>query len=130
MRGVVTALLEELALADCTRRKVAAVIVKDGVIIARGHNGLQSGSCLDGHCPRGQLSYDQQPKDVGYAESGCTASHAEVMALGRAGARAEGSILFTTEVPCPGCQDVIVGFQVGLVRILRVQNMGKFKAPV
>lgn len=130
MRGVVTALLEELALADCARRKVAAVIVKNGVIIARGHNRLPSGSCLDGHCPRGQLSYDQQPKDVGYQESGCVSEHAEVMALGRAGAAAEGSILFTTEVPCPGCEDVITGFQVGLVKVLRVQNIGKFKAPV
>lgn len=131
MRGAVTALREELAKADCRRRRVAAIIMtREGVIIGRGHNRLPSGSCLDGHCPRGLLSYDQQPKDVGYEASGCTSDHAEVMALGDAGEASFGAIMYTTEVPCPACQVVIMTFGIAQVRLLNPEKIGKFQAPV
>lgn len=44
------------ARADCTRRKVGAVIVKDRRIVSTGYNGAASGegSCLAGDCPRGR----------------------------------------------------------------------------
>lgn len=38
--------------------------------------------------------------------------------------------MYVTEMPCPGCENAIIGFRVGLVRHLPVQNIGKFKAPV
>lgn len=55
--------------ADCTRRQVGAVIVRDNRIVATGYNGGPSGgpSCLSGQCPRGQLDRDQMP---GYAHGG------------------------------------------------------------
>lgn len=42
--------------ADCTRRSVGAVIVKDNRIVATGYNGAPpgEGSCLAGDCPRGK----------------------------------------------------------------------------
>lgn len=44
------------ARADCTRRKVGAVITKNNRIIATGYNGSPpgEGSCLAGDCPRGK----------------------------------------------------------------------------
>lgn len=43
--------------ADCTRRKVGAVVVKGNSIVSTGYNGAPAGEpgCLsDGACPRGQ----------------------------------------------------------------------------
>lgn len=44
--------------ADCTRRRVGAVITVDNRIISCGYNGAPSGegSCLAGDCPRGRHS--------------------------------------------------------------------------
>jgi dCMP deaminase len=45
------------ARADCTRRQVGAVIVRERRIVSTGYNGAPSGhlGCLsDGACPRGQ----------------------------------------------------------------------------
>lgn len=43
--------------ADCTRRKVGAIVVKDNSIVSTGYNGAPPGEpgCLsDGACPRGR----------------------------------------------------------------------------
>lgn len=42
--------------ADCTRRRVGAVITLDNRIVSCGYNGAPSGegSCLAGDCPRGR----------------------------------------------------------------------------
>ncbi len=112
--------------ADCTRRQVGAVIVSaDGSIVATGYNGRASGlpGCLtEGACPRGQMTYAEQPAGVGYAETACDAAHAEVNAVIRAGRdRCLGATIYVTDAPCHGCQVVIAA--AGLARVVSPPGM-------
>jgi dCMP deaminase len=94
--------------ADCKRRRVGAVLVRDdGVTLGVGYNALPAGSCTAGACPRGRLSYDDQPAFVDYAASGCFSVHAEDRALQvarAAGHDVRGARLLVTATPCPGCE--------------------------
>lgn len=90
--------------ADCRRRSVACVITLNGVVVGKGYNSLPEGSCVQGECPRGLLSYEEAPPNVGYESTGCHAIHAEDAALAEAGVWAEGAIAWITEEPCPRCQ--------------------------
>ena len=106
-------------LADCSRRRVGAVITLGRDIVGRGSNSLPLGSCLGGDCPRGRMTYEEQPKDVGYAASGCTSIHAEVAAIREAGLLAgPGAALWVTEQPCPDCKEAIA--ESGIFRVIRV----------
>lgn len=115
--------------ADCTRRRVGAVVVgQDHQIISTGYNGYPAGEpgCLSaGACPRGRhfqmgtlclcgaswpcteavppgTSYDTGP-------GACGAIHAEANALLRAGTRAVGATMYLTDEPCDGCWKFIKG---------------------
>lgn len=95
------------ARAECVRRKVGAVIVRDQTIMATGFNGAPPGrpSCLDGACPR--ASSDAEP-GTGYAATGCTAIHAEANAIIRAGReRCLGATMYATAEPCDLCRALI-----------------------
>jgi dCMP deaminase len=100
--------------ADCTRRRVGAVLVRDHLIIATGYNGTAPGrpGCLEGACPRGQLSYDELAEHTDY-DSGpgrCIAVHAEANALLWArGTETQGSTCYVTHEPCPGCRKLLLG---------------------
>jgi dCMP deaminase len=98
--------LRELApSADCRRRRVAALVVRDGVVVGRGVNGLpDERSCLAGECPRGLLSYDEVPASSSYAGN-CDATHAERAALAEAGELARGAELHVTATPCQWCEE-------------------------
>lgn len=109
----------ELGKADCSRRRVAAVLVNDGWVCGVGHNTLPEGSCIGGDCPRGRMSYEEQPADVGYEKSGCTSTHAEAMAISQAGALARGSIAYVTEWPCPGCAALLE--KAGITKVIKVE---------
>lgn len=92
---------------ECSRRQVGAVIVKDQTIISTGYNGAPPGeqSCLTGNCPRARS--DVQP-GTDYAQSGCTAIHAESNAIMRAGlAKCAGATIYVTETPCVLCYPLI-----------------------
>lgn len=104
--GIATAVA---ARADCTRRKVGAVVVQDHRIISTGYNGSPPGgpSCLAGGCPRANSgvepgsSYDCGPGT-------CIAVHAEANAIiyaGRDGC--DGSTLYLTCRPCEGCSRLV-----------------------
>lgn len=96
--------------ADCTRRKVGAVIVKNNRIISTGYNGAPAGKpgCLtDGACPRGKLTYEEQPKDVGYAN--CGSVHAEANAIIYAHQDLRDATLYCTDKPCVECEKLITG---------------------
>lgn len=98
------------ARADCSRRQVGAVIVKDRRIVATGYNGAPSGypGCLsDGACPRAASdvpplsSYDTGP-------GACIAVHAEANALLYADRdKCEGARMYITCEPCDGCRRLI-----------------------
>ncbi len=98
------------ARADCSRRKVGAVIVRENRIVSTGYNGAPPGgpSCLAGQCPRGLSdvtpgsSYDTGP-------GSCVAIHAEGNAILYAGVDGcRGSLLYVTHEPCKGCERLIL----------------------
>lgn len=105
--------------ADCIRRQVGSVVVRDHRIVASGYNGAPPGApgCLtDGACPRGASgvpsgsNYDDGP-------GRCIAIHAEANAIlyaGRDGC--VGSTLYVTDTPCFWCQKTIRAS--GLIRVV------------
>ena len=95
--------------ADCSRRRVGAVIVKNNRIISTGYNGAPSGDagCLSGACPRASSdappgsSYDTGP-------GACIAIHAEANAIVYAdGNLTRGAAIYVTHQPCDGCSKLI-----------------------
>lgn len=106
------------ARADCTRRRVGAVIVKDHRIVSTGYNGAlpEQPGCLSGACPRATSdvphgsSYDTGP-------GMCIAVHAEANALLYADRdKCEGATMYLTCEPCDGCQRLIWAAGISTVR--------------
>ena len=99
--------------ADCTRRRVGAVIVdRDHRIVSTGYNGAEAGgpSCLKGDCPRGRQTATQVAPGSSYdtGAGACIALHAEQNAIMYAGqARCVDSSLYVTTEPCDGCLRMI-----------------------
>ncbi len=93
---------------NCMKRKVAAVIVKDGRIISTGYNGTPRGTvnCNQGGCPR---CNSFKPSGEGLSE--CFCSHAEENAIVQAsyhGIPIKGGTLYTTFSPCLICTKMII----------------------
>jgi dCMP deaminase len=94
--------------ANCVRRQVAALLVRDNRIISTGYNGTPRGvrNCFDGGCPR----------CAGDAPSGrnlsdCICSHAEENAITQAayhGIAVNGASLYCTLSPCLLCAKMII----------------------
>ncbi len=94
--------------ANCSRRKVAAVVVADHRIISTCYNGTPRGvkNCFDGGCPRCS----------GHAKSGssleeCVCVHAEQNAICQAayyGIRLAGATIYVTLTPCLTCAKMII----------------------
>lgn len=108
--------------ADCTRRKVGAVIVKDRRIVGTGYNGAPAGApgcASDGACPRGKLDYDEVAPLSSYdtGPGSCIAVHAEANALLYTD-RSDllSSTIYITCVPCEGCLRLIRA--AGVTRIV------------
>jgi len=89
----------------CKRRKVGALIVKDGMIISDGFNGTPSGF-----------------ENICEDESGITKPyvlHAEANAItkvAKSGNSAEGATLYITDSPCMECAKLII--QSGIKRVV------------
>ena len=93
---------------NCSRRHVAAVVVKDRHILSTGYNGTPHGTpnCFAGGCPRCS----------GAAESGthleeCLCVHAEQNAICQAafhGIALDGATIYVTLSPCLTCAKLIV----------------------
>lgn len=94
--------------ANCVRRRVAAVLVKDRQIIATGYNGTPRGvrNCSEGGCAR----------CAGTAASGaslgdCVCCHAEENAITQAayhGTAVRGATLYCSLSPCLLCVKMII----------------------
>ena len=92
-------------LSHCDRKKVGAIIVKDGMIIADGYNGTPSG--FDNCCEN----------DNG--DTHWYVLHAEanaILKLARSSNSAEGATLYITLSPCRDCAKLI--HQSGIVRVV------------
>ena len=93
---------------NCSRRHVAAVIVKDHRIISTGYNGTPRGikNCFEGGCLR--CSSDT-PSGTNLGE--CICSHGEENAIVQAayhGISVKNGILYTTFSPCLLCAKMII----------------------
>ena len=93
---------------NCSRRKVAAVIVRDKQVISTGYNGTPRGitNCCDGGCPR---CNSEAPSGTALGE--CLCSHAEENAIVQAachGIAVNKATLYTTFSPCLLCAKMIV----------------------
>ena len=93
---------------NCSRRQVAAVIVKDQRIISTGYNGTPRGvkNCFEGGCPR---CAGTAPSGTGLGE--CICSHAEENAITQAayhGIAVNGASIYTTLSPCLICAKMII----------------------
>lgn len=93
---------------NCSRRHVAAVIVKDRRIISTGYNGTPRGirNCNEGGCPR---CSSHTPSGTNLTE--CLCSHGEENAIVQAayhGICVKDSTLYTTFSPCLLCAKMII----------------------
>ena len=104
----------------CVRRRVGAVVVIGGAVVATGYNHIPLGrgdgrACDEGGCPRGALSYDEQAAYVDYGN--CHATHAEVaacegyMAAWGRPVPADAVVVVSCR-PCDGCAAYLSGLGV------------------
>ncbi|MBO5791409.1 MAG: dCMP deaminase family protein [Lentisphaeria bacterium] len=101
---------------NCSRRQVAAVLVRDKRIISTGYNGTPRGvrNCNDGGCPR---CSSNAPSGSKLTE--CLCSHAEENAIVQAayhGIMVKGATLYTTYSPCLLCAKMIIN--AGIVEVV------------
>lgn len=100
--------------ADCRRRRVGAVLVSaERRVLSTGYNGAPPGhpGCLEGHCPRGLLTYEQvrAASDYDTGPGRCISVHAEVNAVLFARTDLRGTTCYVTHQPCPSCRKVLLG---------------------
>ena len=108
------------ARSNCSRRQVAAVLVRDCRIISTGYNGTPRGvrNCSDGGCPR---CNSDTPSGHGLHE--CLCSHAEENSIVQAayhGIAVKGATLYPTFSPCLQCAKMIIN--AGIVEVVYHQR--------
>ena len=83
---------EVSTLSRCNRKKVGAIIVKDGNIVAFGYNGTPRGFCNE--CEENDITLDE-------------VIHAEMNAILKAGKDAQGATMYVTMSPCVQCAKIV-----------------------
>ena len=107
---------------NCSRRQVAAVIVKDQRIISTGYNGTPRGikNCFEGGCPRSE-SGTHSGSNLGNG----ICNHAEENAIIQAayhGVSVKNAILYCTYSPCLLCAKMIIN--AGIKEVIYQDNYG------
>ena len=105
---------------NCSRRHVAAVIVKDHRIISTGYNGTPRGikNCYEGGCKRCNSSTPSGEK-----LDECICCHGEENAIVQAayhGISVNQGILYTTFSPCLLCAKMIIN--AGIIEVVYRQR--------
>lgn len=93
---------------NCSRRQVAAVIVKENHLLSTGYNGTPRGvrNCFDDGCPR---CSGHAPSGTGLDE--CLCVHAEQNAIcqaARYGINVSDATIYITLSPCLTCAKLII----------------------
>lgn len=106
--------------ADCLRRQVGAIIVKDQRIMATGYNGTPHNikDCSQGGCLRCQKRHSGELKS-GQDEESCVCIHAEQNTIIQAaylGLSTKGAVLYSTTNPCSSCAKMLIN--AGIVRVV------------
>lgn len=83
---------EVATLSRCNRKKVGAIIVNAGNIVAFGYNGTPSGFCNE--CEENDVTKDE-------------VIHAEMNAILKAGKKTKGATMYVTMSPCVQCAKII-----------------------
>lgn len=97
--------MEWAKLSHCTRKKVGALLVKDGMIISDGYNGTPSGFPNDCEDAEGLTLWY-----VLHAEANA------IMKVARSTNNARGATLYLTHAPCKDCSKLIL--QSGIQRLV------------
>jgi len=106
--------------ADCTSRKVGAIIVKDFRIISTGYNGTphKIQNCSEGGCLRCKKRKNKEIDWYEYEES-CICIHAEQNAVIQAaylGTSTKMATLYSTTNPCSSCAKMLIN--AGIKRLV------------
>lgn len=101
--------LEWSKLSHCVRKKVGAIIVKNGMIISDGYNGMPSG--LDNCC---ETDNNETNWNVIHAEANA------ILKCARHGQSCDGSTLYQTHSPCKNCSTLIL--QSGIKRLVYIED--------
>jgi dCMP deaminase len=101
---------------NCSRRQVAAVIVKERRVISTGYNGTPRGvkNCFEGGCAR-CASDAPSGSDLGE----CICCHAEENAITQSayhGIAVGGAMIYSTLSPCLLCAKMIIN--AGIVEVV------------
>lgn len=103
--------------ADCTRRRVGAVLVDaEHRIVSTGYNGAPAGEpgcASEGACPRGRLNTVATRTQYDTGDGKCIAVHAEVNALNYA--RQPAAVMYVTCEPCPPCYHALGAAGINLI---------------
>jgi dCMP deaminase len=105
--------IEWAKLSHCTRKKVGALIVKEGMIISDGYNGTPTGFPNDCEDASGLTLWY-----VLHAEANA------IMKVARSTNNARGATLYLTHSPCKECSKLIL--QAGIKRLV---YMDAYKDP-
>ncbi|MFH1827058.1 MAG: dCMP deaminase family protein [bacterium] len=110
--------------ADCTRRHVGAIVVKDNRIISTGYNGTPNKipNCTEGGCARCKRRDKKEIEWFEYEES-CICIHAEQNAIIQAaylGTSTKDATVYSTTNPCSSCAKILIN--AGIKRLVYRQE--------